>query len=74
MEYFLSASGALDVTKHDLSVFASFAQLRVIFVFLFVSRMLIYLNRFGLSKEAIKSAKKSARDSASAAVSAVSLN
>lgn len=66
--------GYLDMSKSDLSVEASFGRLRVAVLFLFVNRLLAYLKRFDVSKKTIESAKKSAQESASAAVTAVSLD
>ena len=65
-------SGALDVTKQDLSVCASIGQLRVVVLFLFVKQLLNYLKGFNVSDEAITSARESARKRAGDAVTAVS--
>lgn len=65
-------SGALDVTKQDLSVSASVGQLRVVVLFLFLNQMLSYLKRFNVSEETISSVSESARKTAGDAVSAVS--
>ena len=67
-----TTKNSLDVTRYDLSVSASLAQLRITILFLFINKMLDFLKRFNLSKDTIESAKKSAQDGASAAVTAVS--
>ena len=62
----------MDTNKCDLSVEARVGQLRVVALFLFVNRLLGYLKQFDVSKKAIESAKKSAQERATAAMSAVS--
>ena len=65
-------SGALDVSKHDLSVCGSLGQLRVVVLFLFVSRVLDYLKEFRLDDKTVSSAKGSAKRTAEEAVTSVS--
>ena len=65
-------AGYMDTNKCDLSVEARVGQLRVVALFLFVNRLLGYLKQFDVSKKAIESAKKSAQERATAAMSAVS--
>ena len=67
-----SSEGFHDMSKCDLSIEASVGQLRITVLFLFVNRLLIYLKRFEVSQDTIESAKRSAQEGASAAVSAVS--
>lgn len=67
-----TAQGLLDMTKHDLSVTATLGQVKIVVLFLFINRLLGYLKHFNVSEDAIESAKKSAQEGASAAVTAVS--
>ena len=67
-----TAQGLLDMTKHDLSVSATLGQIKIVVLFLFINRLLSYLKQFNVSKDAIESARKSAQEGASAAVTAVS--
>lgn len=62
----------MDMDKCDLSVEARVGQLRVVALFLFINRLLAYFKQFDVSKKAIESAKKSAQERATAAMSAVS--
>ena len=62
----------MDMNKCDLSVEARVGQLRVVALFLFINRLLGYFKQFDVSKKAIESAKKSAQERATAAMSAVS--
>ena len=62
--------GRLDMTKHDLSVEASLGQVKIVLLFLFINRLVSYLKQFD---DAIASARKSAQEGASAAVTAVSV-
>ena len=64
--------GKMDMDKCDLSVEARVGQLRVVALFLFINRLLAYFKQFDVSKKAIESAKKSAQERATAAMSAVS--
>jgi hypothetical protein len=66
-------SGALDVTKQDLSVSAQVGQLRVVVLFLFLNRMLDFFKKFNVSEETISSVSESARKTAEDAVTAVSV-
>ena len=68
-----TADGQLDMTKHDLSVEASLGQVKIVVLFLFINRLLGYLKQFNVSEDAIASARKSAQEGASAAVTAVSV-
>ena len=65
-------AGYMDMNKCDLSVEARVGQLRVVALFLFINRLLGYFKQFDVSKKAIESAKKSAQERATAAMSAVS--
>lgn len=65
-------AGYMDMNKCDLSVEARVGQLRVVALFLFINRLLGYFKQFDVSKKAIESAKKSAQEGATAAMSAVS--
>ena len=60
------------MSKCDLSVDASVGQLRLVLLFLFVNKLTSYLKQFEVSQRAIDRAKRSAQESASAAVTAVS--
>lgn len=60
------------MTKHDLSVAAALGQVKIVVLFLFINRLLSYLKQFNVSEDAIESARKSAQEGASAAVTAVS--
>jgi len=62
----------MDMSKCDLSVDARVGQLRVVALFLFINRLLAFFEELDLSKKAIKNAKKSAQEGATAAMSAVS--
>ena len=63
-----------DVNQWDLSVGVRVGCIRVVVVFLFINRLLDYVKQFNVSRKTIESAKKSAQESATAAVSAVSLD
>lgn len=65
--------GYLDTNQCDISVVASLGQLRLVILYLFISKMSNFLKQLQLSQNAIEQAKKSAQQSASAAVTAVSL-
>ena len=67
-----TAQGLLDMDKHDLSVTATLGQVKIVILFLFINRLLSYLKQLNVSEDAIESAKKSAQEGASAAVTAVS--
>ena len=62
----------MDMSKCDLSVDARVGQLRVVALFLFINRLLAYFKKLDFSKKAIESAKKSAQEGATTAMSAVS--
>ena len=68
-----TGEGRLDMTKHDLSVEASLGQVKIVVLFLFINRLVSYLKQFNVSRDAIASARKSAQEGASAAVTAVSV-
>ena len=59
----------LDVQGYDMSISASMSRLRVTFVYLFIGRLLRFIKMVGVDTE---EAKESARQGASAAVTAVS--
>ena len=63
-----------DVNQWDLSVGVRVGCIRTVVLFLFVNRLLDYVKQFNVSRKTIESAKKSAQESATAAVSAVSLD
>ena len=67
-----TVQGLLDMDKHDLSVTATLGQVKIVVLFLFINRLLSYLKQLNVSEDAIESAKKSAQEGASAAVTAVS--
>ena len=60
------------MSKSDLSVRVELGHFRILALFLFVNRVLNFAKQFNVSRKAIESAKKSAQESATAAVSAVS--
>ena len=66
-----TSESQLDMTKHDLSVEASLGQVKIVVLFLFINRLVSYLKQF-MSEDAITSAKKSAQEGVSAAVTTVS--
>ncbi|XP_064396100.1 intermembrane lipid transfer protein VPS13C-like isoform X3 [Halichondria panicea] len=66
-----SLEGYLDTNQCDVSVEASVGQLRLVLLFLFVSKITNFLKELQVSQEAIDRAKKSAQESATAAINAV---
>ncbi len=67
-----SLEGYLDTNQCDVSVEASVGQLRLVLLFLFVSKMTYFLKELQRSQEVIDKAKRSAQESATAAINAVS--
>ena len=76
MVYTAAAKGSSDqdMNQCDLSVGAQVGRIRVAVLFLFINRLLCFVKQFEVSRKTIESAKKSAQESATAAVSAVSLD
>ena len=68
-----TSHGLLDMSKHDLGVTATVGQVKIVVLFLFINRLLSYLKQFNVSEDTIESARKSAQEGASAAVTAVSV-
>ena len=60
------------MSKHDLSVEATLGQVKIVVLFLFINRLLAYLKQFNVSEDTIESARRSAQEGASVAVTAVS--
>ena len=61
------------MSKCDLSVDARVGRVRVVALFVFINRLLGFAKQLNVSKNAIESAKKSAQEGATAAITAVSL-
>ena len=64
--------GYLDMSKCDLSIDAQIGCIKMVVLFLFINKLVDFAKQFNISKKTIESAKKSAQEGATAAISAVS--